>query len=203
MENIERIKRKINLDKFAFVYEQPTLHNKAFLGRTTLKAGVLICGIIDLICATGFVLHAVEHYSFLFFVAYFIPSVVIIAGSAITLLSLENLDVSKANMGYITSAVSLWLFALSNVLSNTFTFLWSPSYFITNLFTTLLILILSVGTYTYGVWIYFCYVKHLSAGNKDLVEFGRGDGLIEKDGAVTQLDKAPKEDIQISDIERH
>ena len=61
---------------------------------------------------------------------------------------------------------------------------------------------MSVGTYTYSVWIYFCYVKNLSAGNKDLVEFGRGDGLIEKDGAA-QLDKAPKEDLQISDIERH
>jgi hypothetical protein len=209
MENIEQIKSKINTEKFAFIWKEPNLHTKAFLNRTTLKAGVIICGIISLLYATGFVLHAIENYSFLFFLGYFSPGVTMIAGTVLLLLSMENLEEKKAHWGYILTAIALWLHVACNALSMVFTLIWSPKYFFSNLFITLTMIVITFGIYGYSAWINYCFSKHLSAGNKDLVEFGRGDGLISREqgpgvtsSAHIESPNVAKVDYQISDIEK-
>ena len=50
--NIEGIKKQINIEKFLFLKKEENLHVKAFFGRTSLKAGVLICSIVSLILLT-------------------------------------------------------------------------------------------------------------------------------------------------------
>ena len=136
--------------------------------------------------STAFVLHSIEHYSFLFFLAYFLPNLVNMAGSVLLLLSVENLDQLKAYWGYILTAIALWMHAGLISLSLVFTFLWSPSYFLNSIPMTLFLIILSIGVNGYSAWIDYCYAKHLGLGNKEIVESGRGEGLIGKEMAPGQ-----------------
>ena len=208
MENIEQIKNRINIEKFLFLWKEPVLHTRAFLGRATLKAGVLICSIIDLLLATGIALHCIEKYSFLFFLGFFLPSLAVIGGSVLLLLSMEHMEEKKAYWGYIVIAISLWLHALFVGLSFIFTFLYSPKYFFSNLIGSLLMIITLFGIYGYSAWIDYCFTKHLGMGNREIVESGRAEGLISKEqgpGVVPQPQPdatGARQEINVSDIER-
>jgi hypothetical protein len=215
MENInmEQIRSKINLERFLFFWKEPALHTSAFMGKTSLKLGVLICSIIDLLLATGIALHCIENYSFIFFVGFFFPSLCVMAGSALMMISMELTDEKRAYYGYITMAISVWLHAFFIALSLIFTFLWSPKYFFRNLIGTVLMVIVVMGIYGYSCWIDYCYTKHLSNGNRDLVESGRPEGLISKEqgpgimsgpGVMTGPTDAStiRQDIIVPDVER-
>jgi len=104
-------------------------------------------------------------------------------------------------------AISIWLHALCIALSLLLTFLYSPRYFFRNLIGTLLLVITILGIYAYSAWIDYCYTKHLGAGDRDLVESGRVEGLISKEqgpGVMTGPTDATtiRHDVNIPDMER-
>jgi hypothetical protein len=181
MINIEQIKSKINLEKFLFFWKEPMLHTSAFNGKTSLKLGVLICSIINLLLATGIFLHCIENYSFLFFIGFFFPSLFVMCGSTLMMISIEHTDEKRAYYGYIIIALSLWLHALSIAVSLIFTFLWSPIYFFRNLIGTSFFVIIVMSIYGYSAWIDYCYSKHLSNGNRDVVGSVKSAELISKE----------------------
>lgn len=182
MENIEEFKQKhINLNKFLFIYKEPTIHNMAFFGKLTLKAGVLIGSIINLISGTAFALHCIEYYTFLFFIGFFFPAIAMMAGSVLLMLSIENLEERKAYWGYILTAASVWLHVLLIALSMVMTFMYSPSLFFRQLIWNLTLIIFILAIYLYTSWLDYCYTKHLGAGNRELVETGKGSGLIDRE----------------------
>lgn len=208
MINIEQIKSKINLERFLFFWKEPILHNSAFNGKTSLKLGVLICSIINLILSTGITLHCIENYSFLFFVGYFFPSICVMGGSIIMMISIENRDEKRAYYGYIIMAMSIWLHCLFLVLSLILTFLWSPKYFFRNLIGSLLTVIFIMIIYIYSSWIDYCYTKHLSNGYRDIVESVKSAGLISKEqipevmSGPTQTSSVIRRDMNNSDLEK-
>ena len=182
-ENINTIKtRMVSLNNFLFIYKEQNLHTKAFLQRVNLKAGVLICSIINLIISTALFLHTIEQYTFLFFICYFFPGLLIMSGCIISMLSIEKLDEKLAKWGYILSASGLLAQVGFGALSLLFTFLYSPKYFIENLFKNLILLIIFVAVFGYGTWVSYCYAKYLNMGEKEIVETGMsGQGLISKE----------------------
>ncbi len=184
--NIDGIKKQINIEKFLFLKKEESLHVKAFFGRTSLKAGVLICSIVSLILSTALVLHSIEDYYFLFFLAYFLPNLVNMAGAVLLLLSIELLEEKKAYWGYIITAIALWLHVALIALSLIFTFCWSPKYFFNNIALNLLLIVLVLSVNGYSAWVDYCYAKHLGLGNREVVESGRGEGLIAKEMAPGQ-----------------
>jgi uncharacterized membrane protein YqjE len=184
--NLEGIKKNINIEKFLFIKKEEQLHVKAFFGRTSLKAGVLICSIVSLIMSTAMGLHAIENYTFLFFLGYFVPNLTNMAGSIMMLLSIEMLEEKKAYWGYILTAVALWLHVGLIGLSLIFTLISNPKYFFENFITTILLVVFVIGVNAYSAWIDYCYAKHLALGNREVVESGRGEGLIAKEMAPAQ-----------------
>jgi hypothetical protein len=182
MENIEDFKKKhINLERFLFIYKEPGIHNQAFFGKTSLKAGVLIGSIINLIAATAILLHSIENYKFTFFLGYFLPSLFLAAGSVLLMLSIEHLDDKKAYWGYLCTAFAAWTLVALNALSLVLSFFSGPSDFFKSLFGNLLLITFMLGMNLYTAWIDYCYTKHLGAGHKEVVETGRAEGLISRE----------------------
>ena len=182
MDNLqESIRKYINQEKFLFVWKEENLHNKAFLNRTTLKVGVLISSIITLVLGTGFVLHSIEFFSFLFFLAFFLPNLVLMAGSVLLLLSMEHLERNRAYWGYIVTAISVWFQATFGALSLLFAFIYSPKYFFQTLFFKVIVLAFVLLITTYASWIDYCFLKHLTSGKRELVEYGREEVLMPKE----------------------
>lgn len=207
MENIEDFKKKyINLEKFLFIWKEPHLHKKAFLDKTTLKAGVLICSIINMLLSTSLLLHSIEEYTFLFFFGYFLPNILLMAGSILLLLSMEHMEEKKAYWGYMLTAGAAWVHAGLVTLSLIFGFVYSPKAFFRNLIGSILLITFVLAVNLYTAWVDYCFVKHLTAGHLDLVETGRGEGLISKEqgpgevGPVVKEEKMPHADLSKNDF---
>ncbi len=107
------------------------------------------------------------------------------AGCVLTLLSIEKTEISKANYGYLISAISIWLNVILFVTQQVLTLFYDAGQFGKYIFAYLGLVIFLYPCYCYAAWLGYCYVKHLSAGNVDLVMFGEGqckEALMHEDG---------------------
>ena len=170
-------KKFITIEKFLFVYKEPVLHSKAFFQKVTLRSAVLLINILTLMDATRNIVACLDNFVWSFFLTHFPPSVALAGGSVILLLSIEHTDLQKAYLGYVLTAIAVWLFTVLWFLSMILTFLSSFSFS----FLNLLVFLLIFAFVLYVSWVDYCYAKHLSQGRVELVETGRGDGLVNKE----------------------
>jgi len=91
------------------------------------------------------------------------------------------MDVPKAYWGYMLTAISIILQVLFIGLSLVLEFVSSPVLFFKSLIWNIIFISFVLAISGYGAWIAYCYAKLLTQGHRDLVESGRGEGLIAKE----------------------
>jgi hypothetical protein len=121
-------------------------------------------------------------FLFSLFVAYFPYALLLNVGSIFLLISLEHLQEMRSTWGYILTATALWYQVSLQFLIYLFSFIFGYDMYTGSIILNLLIFLLTLAITGYLVWINYCYAKHISLGNGDVVESGRGEKLVDNEG---------------------
>lgn len=182
MNEFEEFKKKhININKFLFIWKEPNLHNKAFFNKINLKAGALLVNIINLLFAAIQVVNSFEKYTFSLFITNFPSGTLLIAGSVLLLLSIDRLNTKQAYWGYMLTAASFWVQLILLALVMIISFFTSPTAFFKSLIFNIIYLAITLVISLYFAWVDYCYVKHLTEGNYNIIETGKGERLSDKE----------------------
>ena len=177
-------KTHINMDKFLFFKAVDKIDNTAFFKKLNLQHGCLIVSILNLFIGLTQFVDALYKGRVMIFLCFVPPSLLLVAGSVLIMLSLTTLDGKNSYWGYILTAgyfyveiaFSLFLFIVGILFDRT---LFGHSV-VSNGFWFLLTLALQI----YFSWIEFCYAKNVTSGRIDIVE-GNVDRILDEERSMT------------------